>query len=123
VDNIDWPSQPGLSPAEQRGELIAILDRCAAIGLNAVVFQARPTADAFYRSDSEPWSAYLSGQQDEDPGYDPLELAVREAHARGLELHAWFNPYRTMHPSNKTVSQRHISQRRPEWVRQYGPYG
>lgn len=96
VHNIDWPSKPGLPVAEQQAELIALLDRAAALGLNAVVFQVRPTCDALYESRIEPWSRYLTGELGKapEPRYDPLAFAVREAHARGLELHAWFNPYR-----------------------------
>ncbi|MCA9251590.1 MAG: family 10 glycosylhydrolase [Phycisphaerae bacterium] len=124
VDNIDWPSKPGLSTEEQKAEMIGILDRCAAMNLNAVIFQVRPVADAFYKSDLEPWSAYLSGEQGKAPKpyYDPLEFVVEESHKRGMEVHAWFNPYRAQHPSNKTVDEGHVSQKHPDWVKSYGPY-
>jgi uncharacterized lipoprotein YddW (UPF0748 family) len=125
VANIDWPSRPGLPADSQRAELIGILDRAAALHLNAVVFQVRPAADALYRSDLEPWSEYLTGAQGTppDPAYDPLELAVTEAHRRGLELHAWFNPYRASHPTEKTPpAPTHVSRTHPELVRQYGRY-
>jgi len=92
VSNIDWPSKKGLPAAQQKAELIAILDKAVAIRLNAVVLQVRPMCDALYASKLEPWSEYLTGTLGKDPGYDPLEFAVREAHARGLELHAWFQP-------------------------------
>ena len=90
VRNIDWPSKPGLSTKEQKDELIEILDRSAALRLNAVILQVRPAADALYASTLEPWSEYLTGQMGKapDPYYDPLEFAVNEAHRRGLELHA-----------------------------------
>jgi uncharacterized lipoprotein YddW (UPF0748 family) len=94
VRNIDWPSRPGLTAEEQRAELTYILDRAAAAGFNAVMFQVRPAADALYRSSLEPWGAMLTGLQGVDPGYDPLDVAIEEAHARGLELHAWINPFR-----------------------------
>lgn len=96
VHNIDWPSKPGLPVEQQKAELIELLDCAKRVGLNAVIFQVRPTCDAFYRSDLEPWSRYLTGKPGKapEPFYDPLEFAVEEAHARGLELHAWFNPYR-----------------------------
>jgi uncharacterized lipoprotein YddW (UPF0748 family) len=125
VANIDWPSRPGLSAFEQQGELIAILNRAVALNLNAVLLQVRPAADALYDSPHEPWSEYLTGVQGRapEPWYDPLAFAVREAHARGLELHAWFNPYRARHPSAKGPAARnHISVRRPELVRSYGAY-
>ena len=96
VNNIDWPSKKDLTPEQQRQELIAILDRVQALKLNAVFLQVRPMADALYPSPYEPWSEFLTGTigKAPEPLYDPLEFAVREAHARGIELHAWFNPFR-----------------------------
>ena len=116
VENIDWPSQPGLSTQEQKDELLGILDRAVALRLNAVILQVRPAADALYASPYEPWSEYLTGRMGRapDPWYDPLEFAVAEAHKRGLELHAWFNPYRARHPSGKSpASANHISRTHP----------
>jgi len=102
VANIDWPSKPGLSTDAQKAEAVAILDRLVELHMNAVVFQVRPQADALYKSDLEPWSAFLTGKQGQapDPYYDPLEFWVAESHKRGLELHTWYNPYRANHPSN-----------------------
>jgi uncharacterized lipoprotein YddW (UPF0748 family) len=94
VANIDWPSKPGLPAEDQKTELVAIMNKAAELKLNAVIFQVRPMADSLYRSELEPWSEYLTGQIGKDPGYDPLAFAIQEAHARGMELHAWFNPYR-----------------------------
>ena len=94
VVNIDWPSRPGLSPEQQQAELRAWYDQAVERGLNAVIVQVRPTADTFWPSDLEPWSRYLTGTPGGDPGYDPLQFAVEEAHKRNLEFHAWFNPYR-----------------------------
>jgi uncharacterized lipoprotein YddW (UPF0748 family) len=125
VGNSCWPSKPTLSVAEQKAELIALLDRAAELKLNAVVFQVRPACDALYRSEIEPWSEYLTGAQGKAPSplYDPLEFAVTEAHKRGLELHAWFNPYRARHFNAKSpVAPNHISRTRPELVRTYGRY-
>jgi uncharacterized lipoprotein YddW (UPF0748 family) len=123
VSNIDWPSKPGLSTREQQDELIALLDRSAALRLNAVILQVRPGGDALYASPHEPWSEYLTGQMGKapEPYYDPLEFAVNEAHRRGLELHAWFNPYRARHPSAKsTPTASHISRTHPSLVKTYG---
>jgi uncharacterized lipoprotein YddW (UPF0748 family) len=123
VQNIDWPSRPGLSTQEQKDELLGILDRAASLHLNAVIFQVRPAADALYASPYEPWSEYLSGRMGQAPApyYDPLEFAVSEAHKRGLELHAWFNPYRAHHPSGRSrPSANHISVTHPELVKKYG---
>jgi len=102
VDNIDWPSKPGLSADAQQAEAVAILDRLVELNMNAVVFQVRPQADALYKSDLEPWSAFLTGKQGQapDPYYDPLEFWVAESHKRGIEFHTWFNPYRANHPSH-----------------------
>ncbi|HSH45143.1 MAG TPA: family 10 glycosylhydrolase, partial [Longimicrobiales bacterium] len=125
VGNIDWPSEPGLPPDSQRAELVAILDRAVELGLNAIVLQVRPAGDALYASDLEPWSEYLTGAMGEapDPYYDPLEFAVRAAHDRGLELHAWFNPYRARHPSAEApASADHLSRTRPDLVVEYGGY-
>ncbi len=122
VANIDWPSKPGLSTWQQQAELIAILDRAVSLNMNAVVLQVRPGADALYPSKLEPWSEYLTGQMGRapEPFYDPLEFAVDEAHKRGLELHAWFNPYRALHASAKSdIAGTHLSNTRPDIVRTY----
>ncbi|MEJ2215358.1 MAG: family 10 glycosylhydrolase [Gemmatimonadota bacterium] len=123
VGNVDWPSREGLSTREQQAELLAILDRAASLNLNAVVFQVRPAADAFYDSPYEPWSEYLTGTMGRAPHpyWDPLRFAVKEAHARGLELHAWFNPFRARRSGlHHDVSKDHISRTHPELVREYG---
>jgi uncharacterized lipoprotein YddW (UPF0748 family) len=123
VANKDWPSKPGLSVAEQKAELIALLDRAVQLKLNAMIFQVRPSSDAVYASAIEPWSEYLTGTMGRAPQplYDPLAFAIEEAHKRGLELHAWFNPFRALHPQGKSpVALNHISRTHPELVRRYG---
>ena len=103
--------------------MIALLDRAAQLKLNAVIFQVRPSCDALYASPIEPWSEYLTGTmgQAPQPFYDPLAFAIEEAHKRGLELHAWFNPFRALHPQAKSpVAPNHISRTHPELVRRYG---
>lgn len=123
VNNSTWPPRPGMSPDEQKKEAIRQLDRVVELKMNAVVFQVRPAADALYRSNIEPWSEYLSGTQGKDPGYDPLEFWIAEAHKRGLELHAWFNPYRAKHKDSKSsVTRDHISKRFPHVVKEYDGY-
>jgi len=125
VGNIDWPSSNRLSVAAQKAELTAILDRAAKLKLNAVIFQVRPGCDALYASTIEPWSEYLTGEMGKapEPFYDPLAFAIDEAHKRGLELHAWFNPYRARHASAQSpVSPNHVSKTRPSLVREYGRY-
>ena len=124
VDNIDWPSRPGLSARELAAELDGLLDRAVRLRLNALVFQVRPACDAFYRSDLEPWSEWLTGAQGRAPekGFDPLAHAVAGAHRRGLELHAWFNPYRARHPAaDSPLVDDHVA-RRPGWSVRYGKY-
>jgi uncharacterized lipoprotein YddW (UPF0748 family) len=124
VGNIDWPSKPGLSTWDQQRELLAILDRAVALKLNAVIFQVRPGADAFFASTLEPWSQYLTGRQGRapDPPWDPLAFAVEQAHKRGLELHAWFNPYRAAYTRDTLAARTHVSQTNPALVRQYGHF-
>ncbi|RCV50406.1 glycoside hydrolase family 10 protein [Marinitenerispora sediminis] len=125
VRNIDWPSEPGLSAQRQQRELRERLDQASALGLNAVFLHVRPTADAVYRSEREPWARYLTGEQGGDPGYDPLEFAVEEAHARGLELHAWFNPYRVgwRDPDLENLTDDHPARRNPDWLIEYDDQG
>ncbi|MGW5353462.1 glycoside hydrolase family 10 protein [Streptomyces sp. NPDC004031] len=121
VANTDWPSAPGLTPAAQRQELLDLLDLAAQRRLNAVMFQVRPTADAFWPSPYEPWSEYLTGTQGRDPGWDPLGTAVREAHRRGLELHAWFNPYRVANSDDPSrLAPTHPARLNPQWTVPYG---
>lgn len=123
VANIDWPSKKGLPAEKQKAELIAILDKAKQLNLNAIILQVRPMCDALYASKLEPWSEYLTGQMGKSPGYDPLEFAVKEAHARGLELHAWFNPYRAHTPTAKSpVVESHIVKKRPELAPPYGKH-
>lgn len=122
VKNIDWPSRPGLTTEQQKTELLTLLDRAKQLRLNAVLLQVRPSADALYASRIEPWSEYLTGQMGRAPSpfYDPLALAVEEAHKRGLELHAWFNPYRARHAAAiSSISADHISKTRPPLVKTY----
>lgn len=122
VDNIDFPSKRTLTIEEQKAELVRDLDLAAKLNLNAVIFQVRPMADALYRSNLEPWSEYLTGHMGKSQTFDPLEFVVAEAHKRGILVHAWFNPYRAYHPSANTISDDHISKRRPELVAKYGRY-
>ncbi|SUI97305.1 Uncharacterized protein conserved in bacteria [Sphingobacterium spiritivorum] len=123
VANIDWPSRDNESSERQKQELINILDAHQRAGLNAIFFQIRPAADAFYAKGREPWSRYLSGVQGKAPSpfYDPLEFVIEEAHKRGMELHAWVNPYRastTLNPAH--FSKDHITRTKPEWFFKYG---
>jgi uncharacterized lipoprotein YddW (UPF0748 family) len=120
VYNIDWPSKPGLATSEQKEQLRALLDRAAELKLNAILLQVRPACDALYASKLEPWSRFLTGQQGVSPGYDPLEYAITEAHKRGLELHAWVNPFRASANANDPLVDSHVAKEHPEWVRRYG---
>jgi len=123
VANIDWPSEPGLPVHQQQDELIDLLDRASLLNLNAVVFQIRPTADALYASDLEPWSWYLTGESGLNPGWDPLTFAIDESRRRGLEMHVWFNPYRAHHPiAEDSVAANHVSNTMPGSVHTYGVY-
>ena len=122
VNNIDWPSAPGLSVEEQKKEMIQLLDLTKENNLNTVVFQVRPAADALYSSDIEPWAQYLTGEQGKapDPFYDPLEFVISECRKRGLDIHAWINPYRAVTDTAKQLASNHITRLHPEWFLTYG---
>ncbi|MCK5907944.1 MAG: family 10 glycosylhydrolase, partial [Flavobacteriales bacterium] len=121
VSNLDWPFSSGNSAAKQQTNLIAILNKFEEANTNTVMFQARPAADVLYKSAIEPWSNVLTGTQGQDPGYDPLQFAIDESHSRGMELHAWVNPYRTYAGKSSTVgtgnpSAMQIENKHPEWI-------
>lgn len=117
LKNSDWPSRPGLPVAQAQRELDAILDSARQLGLNALVFQVRPAGDALYESKLEPWSEWLTGTQGKAPQplWDPLAYVITGAHARGLELHAWFNPFRARHAEATTpLAAPHLGLTSPE---------
>ncbi len=118
VANINWPSKPGLSTADQQKEAIQLLDYLKDHNFNAVIFQVRPQADALYQSDLEPWSYFLTGQQGKapEPYYDPLNFWIKEAHDRGIEMHVWLNPYRAHHTTKGEISPKSIIKTNPELV-------
>lgn len=123
VENIDWPSKRGLSNPAQKEEFIALLDRHQKNGMNAIIMQVRPSGDALYPSTLEPWSEYLMGTQGLPPSpfYDPLEFMIAETHKRGMEFHAWINPYRAVFNVKKSsIAPSHITRIHPEWFLTYG---
>nr|MBX2840515.1 family 10 glycosylhydrolase [Flammeovirgaceae bacterium] len=122
VANIDWPTSKNLSSEEQQKEFIKILDHLSESKMNAVVVQIRPAADAFFPSELEPWSYWLSGEQGKapQPYYDPLKFMIEECHKRYLEFHAWINPFRVGTPARYKFAENHITQRKPEWIVEYG---
>ena len=121
VDNIDWPSKPGLSDQEMKGEMIRILDNLRSYNLNTVVFQIRPTADAYYKSSKEPASHWITGTQGVAPGFDPLQLMIDEAGKRGMSVHVWLNPYRVQKDTTKDVlTKSHLYFKKPELFLTYG---
>jgi uncharacterized lipoprotein YddW (UPF0748 family) len=144
VDNIDWPSQGNYNTELQKAEFIRQLDMHQRNGMNAVIVQVRPACDAFYPSTLEPWSQWLTGVQGKAPipFYDPLEFMIAETHKRGMEFHAWCNPYRAVfqighytttlvkhgkHKRRKSVwhegssiSSNHVSRKHPDWILTYG---
>lgn len=122
VVNIDWPSAPTLTSKQQKEEAIHILDKQKSLGMNAIILQIRPASDAFYPSHLEPWSKYLTGVQGQAPKeyYDPLEFWIDECHKRGMELHAWLNPYRVAQNADDPLSVTHVAFRHPEWILKYG---
>ena len=122
VNNIDWPSSPSLSVNDQKKEMTGLLDVFREYNMNTVIFQIRPAADAFYPSDLEPWSQWLTGVQGKapDPLYDPLEFTISECRKRGLDIHVWLNPYRAVTDTANVVSDTHITKVHPDWFLTYG---
>lgn len=117
VHNIDWPKTKN-NPTAQKKEYTDLLDTLKSTGINAVVVQVRPAGDAIYKSNINPWSAYLTGTQGKDPGYDPLQFLIDEAHKRGMEFHAWFNPYRvtTTGTDLNALDSNHPARKNPNLV-------
>ena len=124
VSNIDWPTEDAVGDTRlQQQQLTAMLDRLHEIGINMVVFQVRPTADALYRSELEPWSSWLTGKQgqDNDLSYDPLEFVLREAHRRCMDVHVWINPYRvSLGFGSADLADSHIFHKHRDWFFYYG---
>ncbi|PZR29597.1 MAG: hypothetical protein DI535_02465 [Citrobacter freundii] len=123
VDNIDWPPRGVTNPAQQKADFIRLLDMHQRNGMNAVIVQIRPAADAFYASPYEPWSQWLTGIQGKPtfPYYDPLVFMIEEAHKRGMEFHAWLNPYRAnFNIRTASISPDHVTRTHPEWFLTYG---
>lgn len=123
VANIDWPSQKNLSTVQQKKEILNLLDLFHSLNFNAVIFQIRPSADAFYNSKYEPWSSYLSGTNDKAPSpyYDPLAFIIEETHKRGMEFHAWLNPYRAVINYQEFQSNPFpLTYEKSEWFVNYG---
>jgi uncharacterized lipoprotein YddW (UPF0748 family) len=123
VDNIDWPARGMVNVEDQKAEFIRQLDLHKSNGMNAVIVQVRPAADAFYPSQYEPWSQWLTGVQGHPPSpyYDPLQFMIEETHKRGMEFHAWCNPYRADFQIGKSsIAPNHITRIHPEWFLTYG---
>ena len=123
VANIDWPSRGNYDTESQKKEFISLLDMHKKNGMNAVVVQIRPATDAFYPSELEPWSEWLTGKQGRAPYpfYDPLEFMISETHKRGMEFHAWCNPYRAeMQIGKSSIAPSHITRVHPDWFISYG---
>ena len=123
VDNIDWPSRGNYNSESQKAEFIKLLDMHQRNGMNAIIMQIRPAADAFYPSQYEPWSEWLTGKQGQPPFpyYDPLKFMIEETHKRGMEFHAWCNPYRAEFAIGRSsIAPTHITRLHPEWFLPYG---
>lgn len=122
VYNIDWPSRKGLSASAQKSELRSMLDQMVQLKLNALIFQVRPNADAVYKSTTEPWSSWLTGTMGQSPGYDPLSYCISQAHARGIEVHAWFNPFRALPNASMQTARNHVTRTHPSVIRNFKTY-
>lgn len=120
VYNINYPSKTGLSVDAQKNEIIRLLDTAKRARLNALLVQVRPEGDALYSSSLEPWSRYLTGSQGGSPGFDPLAFFISEGKKRGIEIHAWLNPYRAAADGSKGRASGHISKRFPQYTYRVG---
>lgn len=120
VYSADYPSVTN-DIAAQKAEFTQKLDKMQALGLNTAVVQVRPKGDAFYESALNPWSAVLTGMQGQDPGYDPMAFMIEEAHKRGMEFHAWMNPYRitTSGTDLAALSADNMARQHPDWILTY----
>jgi uncharacterized lipoprotein YddW (UPF0748 family) len=127
VSNLDWPKPGDRNNIDaQKASLIAYLETLQSLNMNAALLQVRPECDALYQSSYEPWSRYLTGTQGTDPGYDPLQFAIEEAHKRGIELHAWLNPYRinaSKSAGDSYYDEEHVYKEHPEWALAYDDGG
>ena len=123
VANIDFPTKETIGNYDQqKKDMVALLDAFEEMHLNAIIFQVRPTSDALYKSELEPWSAWLTGKQGEAAPYDPLEFVCSEAHKRGMDVHVWVNPYRVTGGGSKIedIASTHVFNKHPEWFVKYG---
>lgn len=118
VYNLDWPSVSSANnEMKQKQEFNSLLDKLKSVGFNAVFVQVRPSADSLYPSSLVPWSKVLTGTQGKNPGYDPLAYMVSAAHERGMQFHAWFNPFRaTTDASTAALDSSHVVKAHPEWI-------
>lgn len=118
ISNLSWPTNKSATPDVQQAELISILDDIKANGYNTVFLQVRAENDALYASSIDPWSYWLTGTQGKAPSpfWDPLDFAVKEAHARGLDLHAWLNPYRVKQTSAMELDKNNVANLNPHWT-------
>ncbi|MEI6142180.1 MAG: family 10 glycosylhydrolase [Mariniphaga sp.] len=121
INNIDWPSSPGLPIEVQKKELRELIEQIERLNLNVVIFQVRPAADSFYSSKTEPWSVFLTGKQGVAPipFFDPLEYAIELCHSKGMELHAWFNPFRVRNTGVYALDPKSFAAKNPGYLRSY----
>ena len=121
INNVDWPSAPGLPIEVQKRELKELIENIEKLNLNTVIFQVRPASDAFYASDTEPWSYFLTGKQGLEPStpFDPLEYAIDLCHSKGMELHAWFNPFRVRNAGYYKLDPHSFAVLNPQFAHEY----
>lgn len=120
--NLDWPSNPGLSERQQKEEFEHLLDQFEAHNLNSVIVQVRAAADAFYKSENEPWSYWLTGKQGKAPSYDPMAYMIEACHARNMEFHAWFNLFRAVsHTKFFDPAKSHVTKKHKDWCYEMPP--
>lgn len=120
VHTVGQSKYATMTPSAMKTYFVNLLDSLQHTGINAVLFQVRPEADAWYKSSLEPWSRYITGTQGKDPGWDPLAFLIDECHKRNMELHAWLNPFRARATNSKPFALGHIYHKHPDWFIPYG---
>ncbi len=122
IHTVGQDRYAGMNADSMKRYFITLLDSLRRVGINTIIFQVRPEADAWFESSLEPWSRYITGTQGKNPGWDPFDYLIREGHKRAMEVHAWINPYRVRTSPTKTLVPDHLFFKKRELFVEYGEY-